>query len=139
MCVTSKCLMYLRTEHEMKIAVTSQNFKTVTNHAGKARRFLVYAIDETSLPVEIERIDLPKDMSIHALGGQDVPHPLDGVDVVLSASFGAGFARNMMSRKVTASLTTLTDPIEAVREFLANGQRLPGADGCGEDHAHHHH
>ncbi|MEW8693532.1 MAG: nitrogen fixation protein, partial [Candidatus Thiodiazotropha endolucinida] len=26
----------------MKIAVTSQNFRTITQHAGKTRRFLIY-------------------------------------------------------------------------------------------------
>ena len=28
----------------MRIAVTSQNFRTVTGHAGKARRFLVFDV-----------------------------------------------------------------------------------------------
>jgi hypothetical protein len=29
----------------MKIAVTSQNFSTITGHAGRARRFLMYDIN----------------------------------------------------------------------------------------------
>lgn len=122
----------------MKIAITSQNFKSVTNHAGRARRFLVYQVESGQAPVEIERIDLPKEMCIHDLGGQMVAHPLDTVDVLLSASFGAGFARNMARRNVIASLTDESDPIRAIEVYLADGQRLPGAAGCGHDHDHDH-
>ena len=118
----------------MKIAVTSQNFKTVTNHAGRARRFLVYSVEQGQAPVEMERIDLPMEMSIRALGGRRVPHPLDAMDVLLSASFGAGFVRNMASRNVVASLTDETDPIRAIEQFLAHGQKLPDAGGCGHKH-----
>ena len=120
----------------MKIAVTSQNFRTVTNHAGRARRFVVFTVGEDNLPVESERFDLAKDMCIHALGGQKVPHPLDGVDVVISASFGPGFARNMAARDVIASLSDETDPVKAIEQYLAQGQRLPAPSGCGEDHHH---
>lgn len=115
----------------MKIAVTSQNFKTVTNHAGRARRFLVYQVSEGQEPVEIERIDLPKNMCIHELGGKRVPHPLDDMDVLLSASFGPGFGRNMVSRNVIPSLTEESDPLKAIAAYLADGQRLPEACGCG--------
>ncbi|HAF55643.1 MAG TPA: nitrogen fixation protein, partial [Thauera sp.] len=44
----------------MRIAITSQNFRTVTAHAGKARRFLVFDLSCPCLPREIERLDLPK-------------------------------------------------------------------------------
>lgn len=113
----------------MKIAITSQNFKTVTNHAGKARRFLVFEIEEGKEPREIDRISLPKEMAFHELA-MDAQHPIDGVDALLSASFGAGFARKMAARQITASLTEASDPIEAIRIFLAEGPRLP-ISGCG--------
>ena len=34
----------------MRIAVTSQNFKTITGHAGKSRRFLIYDLEPGSAP-----------------------------------------------------------------------------------------
>jgi len=108
----------------MKIAVTSQNFRTVTNHAGKARRFLVYNIDDNGNIEEGERIDLPKDMSFHELD-HDAVHPVDGVDVLISASFGGGFAGKMQKRGITASLTVQDDPLAAVKEYLEKGQVLP--------------
>ncbi len=113
----------------MKIAVTSQNFRTVTNHAGKARRFLVLEIDEQGKAVELERLDLPKHMAFHGLDHAS-PHPIDGVDVVLSASFGPGFARKMAARNIIASLTEESDPQAAIAQFLREGPVLP-MQSCG--------
>lgn len=113
----------------MKIAVTSQNFKTVTNHAGKARRFLVFAIDEAGAAKEVDRLDLPYDQAFHGYP-HEAAHPIDDVDVVLSASFGPGFARKMAVRSIVASLTEERDPETAIKRFLNEGPCLP-AQGCG--------
>jgi hypothetical protein len=44
----------------MRIAVSSQNFRTITGHAGKSRRFIVYHAKPGETPQELERLDLPK-------------------------------------------------------------------------------
>jgi predicted Fe-Mo cluster-binding NifX family protein len=125
----------------MKIAVTSQNFRTITPHAGRTRRFLVYEAAEGGEPVEVDRLDLPKELSMHEFHAKG-PHPLDAVDVVIAGSFGEGFAARMGARGIVAVATDLTDPIEAVKEYLA---RLPGGEppagtacGCGRGHGHAH-
>ena len=64
----------------MKIAVTSQNFRTITPHAGKTLRFLVYEATEGGEPVEVDRLDLPKELSMHEFHA-DGPHPLDAISV----------------------------------------------------------
>ena len=120
----------------MKIAVTSQNFRTVTPHAGKTRRFLIYSVEEGQKPVEIDRLDLPKDMSFCNFTGEQ--HPIDGVDVVLSASFGAGFDRKLAKRSIQASITTQADPLAAISEFLEKGPMLPDLDHHDHDHDHKH-
>ena len=102
----------------MIIAVTSQNYRTVTPHAGKTRRFLVYEAAPDRVPTEVERLDLPKDMSLHEFYG-DGPHPLYAVDVVVAGSFGEGFSRRMRKRGVVAVTTKETDPLQAVKHFLA--------------------
>lgn len=107
----------------MKIAVTSQNYKTVTNHAGKARRYIIFETNENGSPQEVERLDLPKEMSFSML--KEGSHPIDGVDVVLSGSFGDGFARRMSKRGIIASLAQTQDPVEAIKEYLTHGQKLP--------------
>ncbi len=126
----------------MKIAVTSQNFRSVTGHAGRARRFLIYDVQPGSEPVEIERLDLPKDLAMHDFHGQG-PHPVDAVDVILSEGFGDGFARRMAVRGIVAATTKETDPLAAVKAYLAAsaaGQAIPTAAtcACGHGHAHAH-
>lgn len=125
----------------MRVAVTSQNFRDVTGHAGHARGFLIFEVEPGSEPVEIERLTLPKELVIHEFRGG--PHPIDGVTVLLSQGFGAGFAQHMAARGITAVRTEMTDPVEAVKHFLAcqtAGLDLatePSCD-CGHDHEHGH-
>lgn len=128
----------------MKIAVSSQNFRTVTPHAGRARRFLVYEVDDAGTPIEVDRLDFPKDMSMHDYRGSG-PHPLDGMDGLIVGSCGEGFIERMASRSIVCVTTTVSDPIEAIRDFLARGG-TPGAmikgrgqgHGCGHHHGHGH-
>jgi predicted Fe-Mo cluster-binding NifX family protein len=124
----------------MKIAVTSQNYRTVTPHAGRTRRFLVYTIDESGKPVEADRLDLPKTLSMHEFHGEG-PHPLDAVDVMVSGSFGKGFVRRMARRGVTAVTTEKTDPVGAVNEYLAGlrtGAEGPPSTTCDGGHLRRH-
>lgn len=107
----------------MKVAVTSQNFRTVTSHAGKARRFIVFDCQDGLDPFETERFDLPKDMSLSAYKGND--HPVFGADVVLSTSFGMGFVKRLQKHGVTASLVTAEAPLDAIMEYKTQGQKLP--------------
>jgi predicted Fe-Mo cluster-binding NifX family protein len=126
----------------MKIAVTSQNFRTVTGHAGRARRFLIYDAEHGCEPIEVARLGLPKELAMHDFHGAG-PHPIDGVDVILSQGFGAGFARRMARRGITASATDKADPGEAVKTYLAGEQTAPegfaaATCGCGHGHGHRH-
>ncbi|MDV7145519.1 NifB/NifX family molybdenum-iron cluster-binding protein [Tropicimonas sp. TH_r6] len=116
----------------MRIAITSQNFRTITGHAGKTRRFLVYEVESGTEPREIERLDLPKEMSMHEFHG-DGPHPLDSADAVVTLSAGAGFIRRMAARGITAMTTSETDPAAAARA-VAEGRLAPAMPGLGGDH-----
>ena len=106
----------------MRIAVTSQNFRTVTGHAGKTRKFLVYEATEQGTVREAGRISLPKELSIHA-APMDEPHPLDGMNYLITGSCGQGFVNKMAMRGVQVFVTETEDPAQAVEELLAI---LPG-------------
>ncbi len=124
----------------MKIAVTSQNFRTVTGHAGRAQRFLVYDAEPGAEPIEVARLDLPKEAAMHEFHGAG-PHPVDGFHVILSQGFGGGFARRMATRGIVAVATDKTDPVEAVKEYLASLQtkvQAPQGSSCGCGHGHAH-
>jgi predicted Fe-Mo cluster-binding NifX family protein len=113
----------------MKIAITSQNFRTITPHAGKCRRFLILGRNDQGEIVELDRLDLPKEMSIHEFKG--LQHPVFDTDVLITASAGQGFMRRLKQEHVEVICTSETDPYNAVESFL-EGNPLPVA-------ASHHH
>jgi predicted Fe-Mo cluster-binding NifX family protein len=115
----------------MKIAVTSQNFRTITGHAGKTQRFLVYESAPDGVK-ELPRLDLPKELSFHEFHGSG-PHPIDGVDVLVTASCGEGFLRRLAGRGIRVVATSESDPLTAVRLVIA-GQSLPPP--APDDHHH---
>jgi len=111
----------------MLIAVASQNFRTITGHAGMTRRFMVFDAEPGGPPHEVERLDLPKEQSIHEFRG-DGAHPLDAVGVVIAGSAGAGFVSRMASRGIKAVVTSETDPMTAVVQYLAGTLAAPARD-----------
>lgn len=128
----------------MKIAVTSQNFRTVTGHAGMARRFIVFDAAAVSGVEEITRLDLPPDMAFHGFAGG--PHPIDGVEVLVTGGAGDGFVAKMAARGIRVVRTGQPDPRLAVEEVLRGDVTPPPphdhaphgpAEGCGCGHSAH--
>lgn len=123
----------------MRIAVTSQNQRSITGHAGKSRRFIVYELTADREPVEVERLDLPKDMSLHDYHGDD--HPLFNLrlDAVVTGGAGSGFVQRMARQGIQVLTTSETD-IAAALSALAAGRPLPAAapHEHGHDHGHDH-
>jgi len=119
----------------MRIAITSQNFKTITGHAGKTRRFLVYEVDGEGAPVEVDRLDLPTEMSVHAYHGED--HPLFhlGLTALVTQGAGQGFVQRMGRQGIAVHVTSESDPRHAVT-LVAAGRPL--APGLPHDHDHGH-
>jgi predicted Fe-Mo cluster-binding NifX family protein len=123
----------------MQIAVSSQNFREVTGHAGHARRFLVYEVDEAGAIRLVDRLDLPKEFAIHGFDDRQ-PHPLYGMDVLITGGAGEGFKQRLAMRGVHVVASGETDPETAVRDFLAGAVKAPephdhggheGHEGCG--------
>jgi predicted Fe-Mo cluster-binding NifX family protein len=118
----------------MKVAVTSQNFRTVTGHAGMARRFIVYDAAAATGVAELARLDLARDQAFHGFAGG--AHPIDGVEVLLTAGSGEGFVAKMAARGIRVVKTGQADPVKAVEELL-RGEVTPALPD-GHDQAHHH-
>jgi predicted Fe-Mo cluster-binding NifX family protein len=76
------------------IAVASQNARTVTPHAGKTRRFLLFTADADGTVAPAGRYELPKAMTLHGWP-RARPHPLFCVDVVVVGSAGANFRQKL--------------------------------------------
>ena len=115
----------------MRIAVTSQNFRSITGHAGKSRRFIVYEVAPGGEPSEVDRLDLPKEMSLHEYHGDDHPLYQLGLDAVVTGSAGAGFVQRMGRHGIKVLATSETDIASALARVSA-GEPLPAA----APHAH---
>ena len=110
----------------MKIAIATQDFTVVSGHAGQARQWLLYdlsAHQSNRLLPAPHRIDLSKEQVLHVFE-DNVPHPLDSVDIVVAASAGDGFIRHMKKRGAEVLLTGESDPALAITRILA-GEALP--------------
>jgi len=105
----------------IKIAVASQDFKTVGGHAGQSRRWLVFGLD-TGQPLRcLEHVQLSKEQVFHHWQDQG-PHPLDGVTVMIAASAGEGFLNRMRRRGIEMVMTGEGDAETAVLQWA--GQRV---------------
>ncbi len=117
----------------MKIGITSQNFRTITGHAGKSRRFLVLSPQASGGMRELERLDLPKEMSMHEFRGN--VHPVYDMDVLITGSCGEGFTRRLALYGVKVIATAEADPLKAATDYLAGRPLPPPAP---HDHGHGH-
>jgi predicted Fe-Mo cluster-binding NifX family protein len=114
----------------MKIAVTSQNRRDVTGHAGRCRNFWVFDVND-GVVVDRLLLELPKEDSFHD-SSPHARHPLDGVEILISGGMGDGLRARLARRGIEALVTTETDPELAVRAWLEG--RLPQ----GEPRPHQH-
>jgi len=115
----------------MRIAVSSQNRKTITGHAGKCRRFWIYEVQDCEVDNR-QMLELTMEQTFHESHGVG-RHPLEGVNVLISASMGDGMHTRLKRMGTTGVTTDETDPDQAVAAWL-NGtlKELPPG-------AHHHH
>lgn len=120
----------------MKIAVTSQNKKNLTGHAGKCTRFYLFTLDNHQNIISKELLELPPEKMLHNhLHGPnpDEHHPLFEMDVIVTGHMGMGF-KNRMEAKGIKALATPEQDIDKAMELLLKGT-LP----LEEPHQHHHH
>jgi len=115
----------------MKIGISSQNFRTITGHAGKGRRFIIFTAENEDSVHETEKLDLPVEMSMHEWGYAG-KHPLFELDYLITGSCGEGFIRKMAHHGIQVKVTSETDPLAAVKAFLAG--HLPSMDSSHHEH-----
>jgi predicted Fe-Mo cluster-binding NifX family protein len=120
----------------MKIAVTSQNRKTITEHAGMCRKFWIYEIDDKTV-VKKTMLELAKEQSFHESHGAG-PHPLADIDTLICGGAGEGLIRRLNDMGIQGLVTTETEPDSAVAHFLDGTLKL-GQSGSHEGHGEHHH
>lgn len=100
----------------MKIAVTSQNRKTITEHAGRCRKFWVFSVENNKI-VDRELLELPKAQSFHESSPQE-PHPLDDIDVLIAGDMGHGLVMRLERKGIKGVITKESDPGKTVSLYL---------------------
>lgn len=115
----------------MRIAVSSNDHRTVTGHAGRARKWLVFPVGADGAVGQPERVEIPAEMVFHHFQ-DDRPHPLDGIAALITISAGEGFLKHMAKRGVEAVQTAEKDPAKAVADYLAEKLAPPKPRPIGE-------
>ena len=112
----------------LRIAVCSQNRKSVTDHAGKCRKFWVFEVHDGLVQTR-QLIELALEQSWHATPA-GASHPLDGIDVLIAGSMGAGLQGKLRARGIVPWVTREADLEAAVARFLAGELPEPGESAC---------
>ena len=110
-------LQGIATVQDIKIAVTSQNRKTITGHAGKCRKFWIYEVAGGEVRTKY-LLELPIEQSFHE-SNHAAPHPLDSVNVLICGGLGSGLQNRLKQKGLLAVATEETDPDQAVAAWLA--------------------
>lgn len=120
----------------MRIAVTYQNKKNITGHAGKTSRFLIYNIENGEI-VNKSLLELKKEDILHNRFHESqnpwAEHPIFEVDVVITGGAGMGFVNRLGRMNTQVVITDETDPDQAVKLLL---ERKLQSKSPGQ---HHHH
>jgi predicted Fe-Mo cluster-binding NifX family protein len=98
----------------MKIAVTSENRSTVTDHAGRCAHFWVYQTEYADV-VDKHLVELPAGQNFHAL---DLPPPLRDINVLITGGIARELRYRMKQMAIQAVATPETDPDRAVNAWL---------------------
>jgi len=108
----------------MQVAVVSEDFRTMTGKAGKARRFLLFKAEAGRRPQLQRYLELPSAApTYHDLHDDDsTPFPLDGMALITNEA-GVGFSERLARRGTQVYITSERDPHTAVTLLLED--RLP--------------
>lgn len=120
----------------MQIAITSQNRRTITEHAGKCRNFWLYDIENEQIAGK-RLVELAMEESFHA-SHSGLPGALSGIKVLITAGMGGKLFRRLIDLEVQPLLACEEDPDRAVADFLAGCllTRCP-ALACADHHHPH--
>lgn len=113
----------------MRIAISTNDDKSVSGHAGQCKRWLIFEGERGGKAREVEKLELFAENVFHHHKDANGPHPLEKVDALISRSAGEGFLRRMAKKQVDAKLTSERDAQKAADDYLAGRLKPPPAPG----------
>lgn len=138
LCIAQAARQVMNQEASMKIAVTSQNRKTITEHAGRCRKFWIFTTQDTQI-IDKQLLELPKEQSFHESSNHE-PHPLDDIDLLIAGDMGPGLSNRLARKGIKSLITKETDPETAVVLYLKDELKIeaPSADHYHSHEQHEH-
>ncbi len=124
---------------KIKVAITSQNKRTVTKHAGECRNFLIYTIeDEKVISKEIMTLEANRTLkyTFHEDPSEIPFNPVYDMDILLSGSIGRSGVNKLAMNNVAAYVIQEKDPDVAIEKLL-NGT-LEAFEPVSHRHQHNH-
>jgi len=130
------------------VAVTCQNRKEVSGHAGMCRNFLMYTIDNNII-ISKKLLELGKEESLHnALHQGDfetVNHPIFNVNILLTGGIGMGAITKLKTKNVASYIIEEKNPDTAIdnllngqlKAFMPDDNNPEGSCNCNEEEHHH--
>lgn len=124
------------------VAVAIDRQGKVAGHAGRAHRWEVFDVWPDEPPEHAYTLELAEHACLHEWHVCAYPerHPLHAMDVAIAASAGEGVIRRLAERDVALLCTGESDPLAAVRAWLAGclppglPHEEPGCGGAGHSH-----
>jgi predicted Fe-Mo cluster-binding NifX family protein len=104
---------------EKLVAVAVTNDGSITPHAGRALRWMVYIVPDEVEASLVWTLDLTDIGCLHEwhVRGDGNRHPLHFVDIAIAASAGEGVRRRLQQRNTELLTTIETNPDKAVKAY----------------------
>lgn len=98
-----------------KIAVASQNRRTITGHTGRCRIFRLFEIAGQDI-IDTGLVELEEDETFHA-SGHKLPTGLAGITAIISAGMGPGLIKRLQEEGIEGIICSESDPQFAIKKF----------------------
>ena len=99
------------------IALTTQNRRNISNHAGRCRRFSLARLIQNKLQLPFEQVELEMEDTLRQ-SGDNLPEDLKGIDVLITGGIGQELTNRLLSQDIQVYVTNIQDPIEAVHSWV---------------------
>lgn len=103
------------------VAVTAQNRKTIFEHAGKCRNFLIYTIDDNVI-INKNLLELSEEETLHNLFHQEnnsnITSSLFDIDILLTRGIGEGAIQKLAMQNVVCYKIEETNPDTAINKLI---------------------
>jgi predicted Fe-Mo cluster-binding NifX family protein len=105
----------------MKIAIASDDQKTISEHFGRACGFMVYKIQNGAIISQEYRENIGKSTGeCHSCDHEKMIKNIKDCDVVISYGMGQRIYSDLLKHNIVAIITDEKTVIDAVNQFLKN-------------------